>query len=205
MSPSPRARSRRSAPRSARHARSGTWRAGSWCPGSIDLHTHVYWGGTSLGVDADAYAKPSGITTVVDAGSAGPGNIAGFRRHVIERAEVRIRPFLHIAFPGIFGLSKYFHVGESGDLRLLNARGLRGCRARARGHRGRHQGAARHDRVRHVRHRRDGHRARGGGGGRPAADDASRLPAAASPGGDGAAAPRRHPRPIASAPSPTRR
>ena len=24
-------------------------------PGLIDLHTHVYWGGTSLGVDADAY------------------------------------------------------------------------------------------------------------------------------------------------------
>ena len=121
-------------------------------PGLIDLHTHVYWGGTSLGVDADAYAKPSGITTVVDAGSAGPGNIAGFRRHVIERAEVRIRPFLHIAFPGIFGLSKYFHVGESGDLRLLNRAGLRGCGARARGSRGRHQGAARHD-------RRRGHRA----------------------------------------------
>ena len=100
-------------------------------PGLIDLHTHVYWGGTSLGVDADAYAKPCGITTVVDAGSAGPGNIAGFRRHVIERAEVRIRPFLHISFPGIFALSKYLHVGESGDLRLLNARA---CIEAARDH-----------------------------------------------------------------------
>ena len=30
-------------------------------PGLIDLHTHVYWGGTSLGVDADesAAAMPS--------------------------------------------------------------------------------------------------------------------------------------------------
>ena len=89
-------------------------------PGLIDLHTHVYWGGTSLGVDPDAYAKPSGVTTLVDAGSAGAGNIAGFRRHVIERAEVRILPFLHVSFPGIFALSRYFHAGESADLRLLD-------------------------------------------------------------------------------------
>ncbi|HSU06847.1 MAG TPA: amidohydrolase/deacetylase family metallohydrolase, partial [Acetobacteraceae bacterium] len=88
-------------------------------PGLIDLHTHVYWGGASLGVDPDAYAKPCGITTVVDAGTAGAGNIAGFRRHVIERAEVRILPFLNISFPGIFALSKHIAVGESGDLRLL--------------------------------------------------------------------------------------
>ena len=45
-------------------------------PGLIDLHTHVYWGGTSLGVDPDQYAKWSGCTTLVDAGSAGPGSIA---------------------------------------------------------------------------------------------------------------------------------
>jgi dihydroorotase len=89
-------------------------------PGLIDLHTHVYWGGTSLGVDPDLYAKPLGVTTLVDAGSAGAGNLAGFRRHVIERAEVRIRPFLHVSFPGIFALSRYFALGESADLRLLD-------------------------------------------------------------------------------------
>jgi dihydroorotase len=91
-------------------------------PGLIDLHTHVYWGGTSLGVDPDLYAKPCGITTVIDAGSAGPGNFAGFRRHVIERSEVRILPFLHISFPGIFGVSKYFSYGESADLMMLDPR-----------------------------------------------------------------------------------
>ena len=40
-------------------------------PGLIDLHTHVYWGGTSLGVDPDAYALKSASTTLVDAGSFG--------------------------------------------------------------------------------------------------------------------------------------
>lgn len=51
-------------------------------PGLVDLHTHVYWGGTSLGVDAEAFGRACGVTTVVDTGSAGPGNFAGFRQHV---------------------------------------------------------------------------------------------------------------------------
>ena len=52
-------------------------------PGLIDLHTHVYWGGTSLGIDAEEFARSSGVTTCVDTGSAGPGTFAGFRKHVI--------------------------------------------------------------------------------------------------------------------------
>ena len=42
-------------------------------PGLIDLHTHVYWGGTSLGIDAEEFCRTSGVTTAVDTGSAGPG------------------------------------------------------------------------------------------------------------------------------------
>ena len=34
-------------------------------PGLIDLHTHVYWGGTWLSVDPDFYARKSGVTTSV--------------------------------------------------------------------------------------------------------------------------------------------
>ena len=72
-------------------------------PGLIDLHTHVYWGGTSLGVEADAYARQSAVTTSVDTGSAGPGNFPGFRSHVIDRAESRVLVYLHVSFAGIFG------------------------------------------------------------------------------------------------------
>ncbi|MGQ0678024.1 MAG: amidohydrolase/deacetylase family metallohydrolase, partial [Rhodospirillales bacterium] len=89
-------------------------------PGLIDLHTHVYWGGTSLGVDAEFVGRRSGTTTFVDAGTAGPGNFLGFRKHVIEKSALRILPFLHIAFPGIFAFSKTVMVGESDDLRLLD-------------------------------------------------------------------------------------
>ena len=91
-------------------------------PGFIDLHTHVYWGGTSLGIDAEDFARLSGISTLVDAGSAGPGNFAGFRKHVIEPGEVRILAYLHVSFAGIFAFSKSIMVGESSDLRLMAPR-----------------------------------------------------------------------------------
>jgi len=77
-------------------------------PGLIDLHTHVYWGGTSLGV-----------TNAVDTGSAGPGNFAGFRKHVIERSAVRILAYLHVSFAGIYAFSPRVMVGESEEIRLM--------------------------------------------------------------------------------------
>ncbi len=88
-------------------------------PGLIDLHTHVYWGGTSLGVDADRIARRSGTTTFIDAGSSGPGNFLGFRHHVMERSRVRILAYLNISFAGIFAFSKTVMVGENLDVRLL--------------------------------------------------------------------------------------
>ena len=91
-------------------------------PGLIDLHTHVYWGGTSLGVEAVEVARQSGTTTFVDAGSAGAGTFHGFRRHVIERSPLRIIPYLNVSFPGIFAVSAAVTVGECADLRLLDPR-----------------------------------------------------------------------------------
>src|SRR5258708_19809855 len=91
-------------------------------PGLIDLHTHVYWGGTSLGIDAAELAPRSGTTTFVDAGSAGPGNFPGFRRHVIEPSPLRILPFLNVSFPGIFAFAATVMVGQAADLRLIDPR-----------------------------------------------------------------------------------
>jgi dihydroorotase len=91
-------------------------------PGLIDLHTHVYWGGTSLGIDADAYSRQSAVTTHVDTGSAGPGNFAGFRAHVIERVKSRVLVYLHISFAGIYAFSPTIMIGESEDMRLMAAR-----------------------------------------------------------------------------------
>jgi len=89
-------------------------------PGMIDLHTHVYWGGTSIGVEAEPIARRSGTTTFVDAGTAGPGNFPGFRRHIIEPSPLRILAYLNVSFAGIFAFSRTVMVGESSDLRLLD-------------------------------------------------------------------------------------
>lgn len=89
------------------------------CPGLIDLHTHVYWGGTSLGIDAHDFARTSGVTTCIDTGSAGPGNFPGFRKHVIEPSETRILVYLHVSFAGIYGFAPRLMVGESHDFRMM--------------------------------------------------------------------------------------
>lgn len=91
-------------------------------PGLIDFHTHVYWGGTSLSVDATRIARRSGTTTFVDAGSAGAGNLPGFVKHVIAPSAPRILAFINVSFPGIFAFGQNVMVGECEDLRLLNAR-----------------------------------------------------------------------------------
>lgn len=85
-------------------------------PGSIDLHTHVYWGGAAIGIEPDRYAKAPDLSTLVDAGTVGPGNFTGFLKHVIELTETRIPAFLNISFPGIFVFSQEVMFRECGDL-----------------------------------------------------------------------------------------
>jgi len=41
------------------------------CPGLVDLHIHGFPGGSVLGIDPDQWCLKRGVTTVVDAGSAG--------------------------------------------------------------------------------------------------------------------------------------
>ena len=70
-------------------------------PGLIDLHAHVYQGGSKIGIDADRYCPPNGVTTVVDAGSAGAFTVEGLKTLVAARAQTRIVAFLSIAGTGL--------------------------------------------------------------------------------------------------------
>jgi dihydroorotase len=91
-------------------------------PGLIDLHTHVYWGGTSLGVDPLSVARQMATPTLIDAGSAGPGTLHGFRKFLIDGSPIRILPYLNLSYPGIFAFSHAVMVGECADIRLLDSR-----------------------------------------------------------------------------------
>jgi dihydroorotase len=70
-------------------------------PGLVDLHTHVYVGSARLGVTPDKNAARSGVTTWVDAGTAGAGTFEGLLMHVRDRSKVRVVPFLNVSYIGL--------------------------------------------------------------------------------------------------------
>lgn len=83
-------------------------------PGLVDLHTHIYWGASALAVDPWTLAPGSGVTTWVDAGTAGAIAFPGFRRYVAEALPVRVLAFLNISSQGILDITL---AGECDDLR----------------------------------------------------------------------------------------
>ncbi len=74
-------------------------------PGLIDLHTHVFFGWTYLGVDAGALVGSSGVTTWVDAGSAGAFTFPAFRAHFIDESKWTVRAFVNISYVGMVGIN----------------------------------------------------------------------------------------------------
>jgi dihydroorotase len=70
-------------------------------PGLIDVHAHVFEGFNRTGVHPDLGGVYAGVTTIVDAGSAGSATFAGFPRHIIPRCHTEIIPFLHICQTGL--------------------------------------------------------------------------------------------------------
>jgi len=75
-------------------------------PGILDIHTHVYkFRPTEKsyieGVNADAHFFASGVTTTVDAGTAGWEHFLDFKEGTIDRSKTRILAFLNIARSGM--------------------------------------------------------------------------------------------------------
>jgi dihydroorotase len=70
-------------------------------PGLVDLHTHVYWGATYWGIEADPVAARSGVTTWLDVGSAGAYNWPAFRRYVAESSAARVYALLNLSAIGL--------------------------------------------------------------------------------------------------------
>jgi dihydroorotase len=70
-------------------------------PGLIDFHVHSYWGVNPYGFDADPICRATGVTTTMDAGSAGPVNFLGFRKLVYEQSKTRMLGFVALAQHGV--------------------------------------------------------------------------------------------------------
>ncbi len=70
-------------------------------PGLFDLHTHVYWGATYWGIEPDPIAARTGVTTWLDAGTAGGYSFPGFRRYVVEASASRVFGLLNVSAIGL--------------------------------------------------------------------------------------------------------
>ena len=80
-------------------------------PGLIDMHVHAFHG-TDRGsyiadgwnaLPPDGFTFRAGVTTVVDAGSAGWKNFRKFKEQTIDRSHTRILAFLNIVGTGMYG------------------------------------------------------------------------------------------------------
>jgi dihydroorotase len=70
-------------------------------PGLIDLHAHVFEGVNRMGVNPDLGGVYAGVTTIVDAGSAGAATFAAFPTHILPGCHTEVIPFLHICQTGL--------------------------------------------------------------------------------------------------------
>ena len=70
-------------------------------PGIIDIHTHVLEGATTIGVDPDLAGVHAGVTTLVDAGSAGCATIGAFPKLIMPRCHTEILCMMHICQTGL--------------------------------------------------------------------------------------------------------
>lgn len=70
-------------------------------PGLIDLHAHVFEAVNRMGVNPDLGGVYAGVTTIVDAGSAGAATFAAFPRHILPHCQTEVIPFLHICQTGL--------------------------------------------------------------------------------------------------------
>jgi len=94
-------------------------------PGLIDMHTHTYWGANRLGVTPDKAAARSGVTTWVDAGTAGAGGLEGLVEHVVKRSRVRVLPFVNMSYIGIATAGMMTNeIGELFDARFADLRAV---------------------------------------------------------------------------------
>jgi dihydroorotase len=80
-------------------------------PGIIDIHGHIFWGtkpdayisNSYTSLPPDGFTFRSGVTTIVDAGSAGWKNFRIFKEQTIDHSKTRVFAFLNIVGSGMKG------------------------------------------------------------------------------------------------------
>ena len=105
---------------------------GAWIsPGWADLHAHIWHGGTDISVRPQVCGVQRGVTTIVDAGSAGEANFHGFRAYIIDPSRERIKAFLNL---GSIGLVACNRVSELKDITSIDIDRIVECYEQNREH-----------------------------------------------------------------------
>lgn len=88
-------------------------------PGLIDLHVHVY-PHCPFGLEPDPLCPAGGVTTMLDAGSAGSFHFSAFRRDTIDRADTEVLALVNLSSVGL----ATFNLGELMDRRCADPDGV---------------------------------------------------------------------------------
>ncbi len=88
-------------------------------PGLIDFHAHVYWWAKRVAIDADEICLPTGVTTIVDGGSAGSATFAGLRAYAAQ-TRTRVLCFVHLS---AIGLTYSHNVPELQPMEYASVKG----------------------------------------------------------------------------------
>lgn len=97
-------------------------------PGLIDMHVHVFVGNDPesyiangpTSVSPDGFTFRAGVTTVVDAGSAGWRNFRQFKSQTIDRARTRVLALLNIVGTGMYGRFEEQDVSDMNPVMTAN-------------------------------------------------------------------------------------
>jgi dihydroorotase len=88
-------------------------------PGLIDLHVHAY-PHSPFGLDPDSLCAAGGVTTMLDAGTAGSYNFDAFRRETIDRAQTQVLSLVNLSCIGLIAAN----LGELLDRRYADPEGV---------------------------------------------------------------------------------
>lgn len=105
-------------------------------PGWVDVHAHVYKGVGNPSIESDLIGPRTGVTVIVDAGSAGYLTYSGFEDYVIKKKDYTIVEFLNLGSVGIMGsndyaIDEFIEKSETVSCILAHSASIKGVKVRA--------------------------------------------------------------------------
>ena len=94
-------------------------------PGLIDIHGHFFHGYQPRFEHPDNFCLPTGVTTAVDAGSAGWKVFGDFRDRIMRKCATRLFAFVHLSATGLN--KEHTQRGELMDMKLIHVQQTAQC------------------------------------------------------------------------------